>query len=41
MEHDARRMAAEAAELLTRLIDIPSTSRDEQAAADCLQAYVE
>ena len=41
MEHDARRMAAEAAELLTRLIDIPSTSRDEQAVADCLQAYVE
>ena len=41
MEHDACRMAAEAAELLTRLIDIPSTSRDEQAAADCLQAYVE
>ncbi len=41
MEYDIQSMAAEAAELLMRLIDIPSTSRDEQAAADCLQAYLE
>lgn len=38
--NDLNERTHEAAELLKRLIAIPSTSRDEQAAADFLEAYL-
>lgn len=36
----ARRLAGEALELLERLVGIPSASREETAAADCLEAWM-
>ena len=39
--YDTSALSAEAIRLLQSLISIPSRSREEQAAADCLQAYIE
>lgn len=41
MKYDTSIMSAEAIELLKALIEIPSISRDEERAADCLQQYIE
>jgi len=41
MDYDVKMLTDEAVELLKQLISIPSLSREEQAAADCLQAYIE
>lgn len=41
MKHDITTLSSEAIGLLKALIAIPSTSRDEEKAADCLQQYIE
>lgn len=41
MNYDVKRLSEEAIGLLKQLISIPSVSRDEQLAADCLQQYIE
>lgn len=41
MNYDVKMLSVEAVELLKQLISIPSVSRDEQLAADCLQNYIE
>ena len=41
MDTDLTTRTAEAVGLLQSLIAIPSVSRDEQRAADCLQQYIE
>ncbi len=41
MNYDVKKLSEEAIGLLKQLIGIPSVSRDEQLAADCLQQYVE
>ena len=37
MDYDVKKLTDEAVGLLKQLISIPSVSRDEQLAADCLQ----
>ena len=41
MGYEVKKLTEEAVELLRQLISIPSVSRDEQLAADCLQDYIE
>lgn len=41
MDYDVKKLTDEAVGLLKQLISIPSVSREEQLAADCLQAYIE
>lgn len=41
MDYDVKKLTDEAVGLLKQLISIPSVSRDEQLAADCLQTYIE
>jgi acetylornithine deacetylase len=41
MEYEVKLLSEEAVMLLKQLISIPSVSRDEQLAADCLQNYIE
>ena len=41
MKYDIPALTAEAVGLLKSLISIPSVSRDEEKAADCLQQYIE
>ena len=41
MDYDVKKLSDEAVELLKQLISLPSVSREEQLAADCLQAYIE
>lgn len=41
MKYDIPTLTQEAVSLLQQLISIPSVSRDETAAADCLQQYIE
>ena len=41
MKYDIPALTAEAVGLLKALISIPSVSRDEEKAADCLQQYIE
>ena len=41
MDYDVKKLTDEAVGLLKQLINIPSVSRDEQLAADCLQTYIE
>ena len=41
MHYDTSMLTAEAVELLKQLISIPSISRDEARATDCLQQYLE
>ena len=41
MTYDIPTLTSEAVGLLKSLISIPSVSRDEARAADCLQQYIE
>ena len=41
MDYDVKKLSDEAVALLEQLISLPSVSREEQQAADCLQAYIE
>ena len=41
MDYDVKKLSDEAVALLEQLISLPSVSREEQLAADCLQAYIE
>lgn len=41
MDYDVKKLTCDAVGLLKQLISIPSVSRDEQLAADCLQTYIE
>lgn len=41
MDYDVKKLTDEAVGLLKQLISIPSVSREEQLAADCLQTYIE